>query len=122
MRPRQYAAEYIELAATLANDVDASMRPRQYAAEYGFVRNDGVGVVHASMRPRQYAAEYLPAPPIKIRNRKASMRPRQYAAEYREELLDIAAGGRAGFNEAAAICRGIPSFWNGRIMELLRLQ
>ncbi len=62
----------------------------------------------ASMRPRQYAAEYAHDQAGKGPRVLASMRPRQYAAEYARITSATAPSSRC-FNEAAAICRGIPA-------------
>ena len=87
----------------------ASMRPRPDAAE-----NPGHPLTLASqedlasMRPRPDAAENRRKRERRGRGRLASMRPRPDAAEnLAGGLLDLQQAA-AGFNEAAARCRGKP--------------
>ena len=46
------------------------------------------------------------APLVRVKRRHASMRPRPDAAENARRDAGAAGGGRRGFNEAAARCRG----------------
>ena len=97
--------------------VPASMRPRPDAAENPASRRDHVpGILRASMRPRPDAAEnHRRADPRPHAGTAASMRPRPDAAENRLGRMARARRGHAGFNEAAARCRGKPHAAQGGV-------
>ena len=88
----------------------ASMKPPQFATEYGRRTIRNAELLQASMKPPQFATEYdlgiavFPAP-----LGRASMKPPQFATEYVPTPAHTATASRR-FNEAAAICDGIP-FW-----------
>ena len=85
----------------------ASMRPRPDAAENAPIARRRVSAQRpASMRPRPDAAENAPFSTVVRFQSDASMRPRPDAAENTVHLLSHPAASAAGFNEAAARCRG----------------
>ena len=99
-----------DAAAVLCGDVRvASMRPRPDAAENKRGSASGTGPPAASMRPRPDAAENIHERVQEVMRRyRASMRPRPDAAENRRRTT-TATCSTAGFNEAAARCRGKPA-------------
>ena len=84
----------------------ASMRPRPDAAEKLAPAPLPLSAGPASMRPRPDAAEKPRRGSSSSRRRRASMRPRPDAAEKPAGRTGADARPGAGFNEAAARCRG----------------